>query len=123
MEHEQAYAICNTCTIMLVKKTYEKIWWFRFVREPLKWCMVLMGILYHIDTERYPVRTEQCRGCLRFMKTALKDRSALFRLLNGLVNPVFDRIMEQIVTADDTGEAKRHASKSTHPVPGTMVKQ
>ncbi|OHD66196.1 MAG: hypothetical protein A2176_08125 [Spirochaetes bacterium RBG_13_51_14] len=122
MNSIKPYALCSTCTIMLVKKTYERAWWFRMVREPLRWGMIALGWLYGIDPEGYPVRSEQCRGCLRFMKTALKDRSALFNRLNGLMNPLFDRIIERIVTAEEIGEAKRFAKESARPIYKDKVK-
>ena len=121
MNQKKIYALCNTCTIMLVKKAYERAGWFRLVREPLRWGMLVMAKLYRIDPEQYLVRREQCRGCLRVMKTALKDRSALFNRLNNAVNPLFDRIMERMVTGDEIGEAKRYARESTHPKDGIEV--
>jgi hypothetical protein len=115
MDNSETYAICNTCTIMLVKKAYGRDPWFRLFREPLRWGMMVMAKLYRIDPERYAVRSEQCRGCLRFVKTALKDRSTLFNRLNESMNPLFDRMIECIVTAEEIGEAKRFAKESTHP--------
>jgi 2-hydroxy-3-keto-5-methylthiopentenyl-1-phosphate phosphatase len=46
---------------------------------------------------------------MRFYKTALKEHSALFRLLNAMANPVFDTILEQIVSKEDIDKAKAHA--------------
>ncbi len=48
------------------------------------------------------------------MKTALKDRSALFNRLNNTINPLFDKIIERIVSSDEIGEAKQYAIESNH---------
>jgi hypothetical protein len=51
---------------------------------------------------------------MRFRKTVLKERSALFRWLNARVNPVFDRLLETIVTQEEVHAAKQYAAESTH---------
>jgi hypothetical protein len=113
-KNEKKYASCNTCTIMLVQTAYRRAWWFRLVREPLRIGLIVMSKLYGIDAKSYTVRSENCYGCIRFMKTALKENSPLFNRLNNLINPVFDRIMERIVTGEEVSEAKRFARESTH---------
>ncbi|MEW6357277.1 MAG: nitroreductase [Planctomycetota bacterium] len=110
-----SYAVCNTCTIRLVELCYRRAWWFRFVREPLRLGMRIMAWWHGIDPRDYVVRTEACRGCIRFMKTALKEKSAAFRRLNDWINPLFDWMMERIVTAGEVENAKRYARESTHP--------
>lgn len=110
-----SYATCNTCTISLVAVAYRRAFWFRFVREPLKLGMLALAWFHRIDARDYPVRTESCYGCLRFVKTALKEKSPAFRLLNGRVNPIFDRIMESIVSLEEVRDAKTFAREATHP--------
>ncbi len=51
--------------------------------------------------------------CIRFNKNALKERPGLFRLLNSLANPVYDPILERIVSSEEVGKAKAYASAST----------
>ena len=112
------FAVCNTCTIKLIEICYDRVWWFRPIREPLRLGMVIMGKLYGIDPRNYHVQTEACFGCVRFTKTALKDKSYLFRLLSGIINPVFDRIMETIVSKEEIMEAKKYAKEATQiPLP------
>ena len=106
--------VCNTCTIQLVRIAYRRAPWFRLVRGPLKFGMVVMGLLCRVDARAYAVPTESCAGCLRFTKTGLRERSSLFRWLNARINPRFDRILESIVTPEEVAEAKRHAVQSTH---------
>lgn len=116
IKHNQnkEYGVCNTCTIMLVKTSYERAWWFRIIREPLRFGMVVMSKFYGVNPDNYLVKSEECRGCVRFIKTGLKERSSLFGFLNGIVNPVFDRIMETIVSKEEVLEAKKYAKEVTH---------
>lgn len=69
--------------------------------------------IYRIDPAEYEARTPACYGCLRFYKTALKDQSALFRRLNRLINPLFDALLEQLVTGDEIQQAKTYAQVAT----------
>lgn len=105
--------VCNTCTIQLVAIAYSRAPWFRLVREPLKWGMLAMGWLYRVDARAWPVHTPGCAGCVRFTKTGLRERSGLFRQLNARINPLFDRVLESIVTAQEVEEARRYAARST----------
>ena len=116
-------AVCTTCTVMLVKKAYERAPWLRLIREPLRFGMTAMARLYRIDVREYLVRSEECRGCPRFLKAALKERSALFRFLNEKINPLFDRILESRLTAEEIAESKRHAKNRTEHGPATEQPQ
>jgi hypothetical protein len=109
----QKHAVCNTCTLQLVRLAYGRRWAFRLVREPLRIGMLLLGWYHQIDPRDYKVRTESCYGCMRFRKTALKEKSATFRWLNDRVNSRFDRIVESIVTKEELEAAKKHAREST----------
>ncbi len=61
---------------------------------------------YHgINPKEYDVRTEECYGCVRFIKNALKDKSPGFVWLNEIVNPVFNRIRDSIVTEQEKVKA------------------
>ncbi|MCD6568370.1 MAG: hypothetical protein J7K94_06520 [Dehalococcoidia bacterium] len=102
-------AVCNTCTRRLVDIAYERSPWFRLVREPLKLTMRIWVRLRGIDPGQYQVRSPGCYNCMRFYKTALKEESGLFRLLNSLVNPVFDAILERITSKEEINRAKAHA--------------
>ncbi|MEE9935413.1 MAG: hypothetical protein K4445_06840 [Deltaproteobacteria bacterium] len=105
-------AVCNTCTLKLVQTAYRRAPIFRMVREPLKWGIKVMAGLYRIDPEEYEVRSPACFGCLRFQKLALKEKSALFRRLNALVNPLFDALLAKIVTEEEMRQATVHASQA-----------
>jgi hypothetical protein len=104
--------VCKICTIKLVEAAYGHAWWFRLVREPLRLGMLAMGRLYGADSSSYEVRSPACRGCPRLVKLELKERSALFRLLNALVNPSFDRLIERLISARELAEAKDYAEKA-----------
>ena len=108
-------AVCNTCTIRLVQLCYEKTWWFRIVREPLVMGMRVLGCVYGVDPEEYEVRSEECRNCIRFLKTGLKDKSGLFRWLNGLIDPIFNRIRDSIVSDQELQESRDLARARQEP--------
>jgi len=107
-------ALCNTCTLKLVTIAYGRAPWFRLFREPLKLGMRLMSRMYGVDTADYIVRTPACFGCVRFHKTALKEHSRFFRLMNGLCNPLFDSLLERIVTGDEVRSAKDYARAASN---------
>ena len=111
-------AVCNTCTIQLVNIAYRRAPWFRLVREPLKLGMRVLAWLYRINPTEYDVRATACYGCLRFYKTSLKERSALFRWLNDRVNPLFDNLLERIVSTDEVKQAKTYARAASARVNG-----
>lgn len=113
-DFEKRDSQCNTCTIRLVRISYERARWFRLIREPLRLGMVVMGKLYGIDPGSYPVKNENCRGCIRFTKLGLNRRSRLFRLVNNHINPGFDRILERLLTEEEITEAKSYARESSH---------
>lgn len=102
-------AVCNTCTIRLIKIAYQRAPWFRLVREPLKWGMRILTFIHQINPSEYEVRTRGCYGCIRFYKTALKEKSGLFRFFNDRINPLFDAMIEQIVSPAEIQDAKGHA--------------
>lgn len=107
-------AICNTCTLKLVAIAYRRKPVFRLFREPLKIGMRIFSWLYRIKPEEYEVRTPACHGCIRFYKVALKEKSGLFRWLNNRINPLFDRMIESIVTEDELHKAKDYGKLATN---------
>lgn len=104
--------VCRICTVKLVEAAYARAWWFRLVREPLRLGMLLLGRVYGADLAAYEVRSAACRGCPRLVKLELKEKSALFRLLNGLVNPYFDRLIERLLTEREILEAEDFAERA-----------
>ncbi|MBI4289752.1 MAG: nitroreductase [Chloroflexi bacterium] len=116
-------ATCGACTLMLVRTAYRRAPWFRLVREPLRIAMVILGKWHRIDSRQYRTYTDGCRGCLRFTKTGLKEKSALFRRLNNLVNPLFDRMLEAIVTREEVTAAKEYAAGATQRPPADPTAQ
>jgi len=114
-ENGEKYAICNTCTILLVKLCFQRVWWFRLMREPLLLGMRLLSWWHMIKPRDYRVRTESCYGCIRYMKESLQEKSIVARQLNDLINPVFNRIRDSILTQEEIRESKRFAREATHP--------
>lgn len=105
-------AVCNTCTLQLVRLAYQQAPWFSLVREPLRLGMQAMAAWHRIDPNSYQVRTASCYGCLRFLKTELKEKSAAFRWLNACVNPLFDALLEAKVSSAAVQEAKAYARRA-----------
>lgn len=108
-------AICNTCTLDLVRRCYERAWWFRLIREPLVFGMRAMAWWHRIDPRDYQVRSDACYGCVRFAKTALLEESATFRWLNRWVDPRFNRIRNSLLLEGELEAAQDFAREATHP--------
>jgi len=71
--------------------------------------MRIMARIYGIDPRHYVVRKEECRGCIRFMKNALKERSSVFRALNLIINPLFNAFRNALVSEEEIAEARLKA--------------
>ena len=108
-------AICNTCTLQLVRLCYQRAPWFRLIREPLVFGLRVMAWSHRIDPRDYQVRTRTCYGCVRFMKTALLDQSATFRWLNRWIDPLFNRIRNSLLLEGELEDAREFAREATHP--------
>lgn len=104
---------CKTCTRQLVKLAYQRSFWFRFFREPLKFIMRMWVKMKGIDLSEYKISNKNCINCNRFYKNALKDKSKLFVILNNLVNPLFDRWLEEIISKIEIEKAKEYAKSAT----------
>lgn len=107
-------AVCNTCTLKLVTIAYRHAPWFRLFREPLKLGMRFLSWTYRVNPSEYDVRTPACYGCIRFYKVALKEKSGLFRQMNDLFNPLFDALLERIVTEEEINQAKTYARAASN---------
>jgi hypothetical protein len=103
--------ICNTCTKHLVELCCRKSLFFRLFRMPLISGMRIMSYFHGIDLDDYPVRTERCKNCVRFMKNALKERSPVFARLNDRINPYFNQYRDRLVSEDDKARAKSLAAE------------
>ncbi len=103
---------CGSCTLMLVRLAYRRALWFIVFREPLVLGMRIMAWWHNVDALRYSVRRSECRGCIRFIKNELKERSPAFRLLNGWINPIFNRLRDSLISCDEKAEAKKFAEKA-----------
>ncbi|MDP3879895.1 MAG: hypothetical protein Q8Q07_06295 [Dehalococcoidales bacterium] len=113
MNNLRKNAVCGTCTLKLVTIAYRRAPWFRLLREPLKLGMRCLSRIHHVDTAEYLVRTPACFNCIRFYKLALKEKSATFRRLHGLLNPLFDYFLENIGTKEELGQSRSYAKRAT----------
>lgn len=107
---EQHAASCSSCTLFLVRLCYGRSFWFPLFREPLVLGMKLFGRLHGIDYCAVEGPNKECKGCLRHLKSRLKERSPAFVFLNSLVNPVFNRLRDSLLAKEDKTTAKEFAA-------------
>jgi len=113
--------ICKNCALFLIRRCYERHWWFRLVREPLVLCMRVLAWWNGIDVRKHVVRRAECRGCVRFMKAELEEKSAMFRFFDKLIGPQFKRLRDSMLQPEEFREAKRIAADATkEPVTGEV---
>ncbi|MBI4303921.1 MAG: nitroreductase [Chloroflexi bacterium] len=113
MNIQRKNAVCNTCTLKLVTIAYRRAPWFRLLREPLKLGMRTLSRIHHVNVNEYVVRTPACYNCIRFYKTALREKSATFRWLHRWMNPMFDYFLENIVTKEELSQSKSYAKAAS----------
>jgi hypothetical protein len=107
--------VCRVCTIRLEGLCYQRAWWFRAFREVLATGVRLFALFSRINPANYTTRSAFCHGCLRFKKNALKERSALFRWVDARINPLFNRIRDSLLTAQELDDARRFAREAAQP--------
>lgn len=108
-------ASCKICTIRLEALCYQRAWWFRAFREILATGIRLFAVAYLIRPEEYLARSPMCFKCLRFRKNALKARSPLFNWLDSYLNPMFNRVRDSLLTADELNRARMLARRAEDP--------
>lgn len=106
---------CKICTIRLEQLCYRRAWWFRVFREILASGIRLFSIVYRIPSGRHAARSRMCHRCLRFRKNILKERSALFRWLDGYINPFFNRVRNSLLTPQELEDARTLARRAADP--------
>lgn len=110
-DHQESDA-CRICTIHLERLCYRRAWWFRLFREFFATGIRCFAWLHRIDPRQHTPRAPTCTGCIRFRKNILKNRSALFRWLDGHLNPVFNRVRDSLLTPDELAAARDLARRS-----------
>ncbi len=103
---------CKICTIRLERLCYQRAWWFRAFREGLATGIRLFALVYRINPDDYKMRSAACHNCIRFRKNALKERSRLFRWLDGYLNPMFNGVRDSLLTQQELDEARRFAAEA-----------
>ena len=104
--------ICKNCALMLARIAYRRRWWFPLVREPLVLGMRFLAACNGIDARRHAVRNQECKGCIRFMKAELEEKSATFRFLNDRIGDYFSSLRNSLLTQEELDEAKRFAREA-----------
>jgi hypothetical protein len=103
---------CKVCTIRLEQLCYQRAWWFRAFRELLATGVRVFALFYRIKPGDYRMRSPLCHQCLRFKKNALKTRSPTFRGLDGWVNPLFNRVRDSLLSAEELEQARSFARQA-----------
>ncbi|MFZ4855567.1 MAG: nitroreductase [Desulfuromonadaceae bacterium] len=104
--------ICKNCALMLARLVYRRCWWFPLVREPLLSGMRILARQNGVDAGSHRVRNPECRGCIRFMKAELEEKSVTFRLLNSMIGNSFTALRDARVSQYERDEAKRFAREA-----------
>ncbi|KAA6344548.1 hypothetical protein EZS27_007818 [termite gut metagenome] len=104
-----APVLCRGCAELLAQKCYQKHWYFHLVRDPLVWGMQFLAWCNGIDAKKQVVRKTYCKGCIRFMKTGLEEKSATFKFLNRFIGPWFGDFRNGMLTEEDKKEARQRA--------------
>lgn len=104
--------VCKNCALMLARLVCRRHWWFPLLREPLLWGMGILAWRHGIDARTHDVANPECRGCIRFMKAELEEKSPTFRVLNDLIGKTFSTVRDSRVTPAERDEAKRFAKKA-----------
>jgi hypothetical protein len=105
--------VCRNCALFLIRRCYKRHWWFRLIREPLVLCMRILAWWNGIDSRKHLVRRAECRGCVRFMKTELEEKSATFRFFDKRIGSHFKKLRDSMLQPEDFREAKRIADEAT----------
>jgi len=103
---------CKGCALMLAMRCYEKHWWFHIVRDPLVWGMKFLAWVHGIRADRYLVTKRVCKGCLRFTKAELEQKSPTFNFLNRFIGPWFKDVRGGIISEEDKKEARKLAEEA-----------
>lgn len=106
---------CKMCTIHLERLCYQRAWWFRIVRECFATGIRAFALVYRFRPDEWKTRARGCENCIRFRKNALKERSRLFRWLDGYLNPVFNRLRDSLLTPQELEEARELARRKGDP--------
>ena len=111
MEKETSSIVCKNCANRLTEWCYAQNPWFRLIREPLVLCLRIMALLYGVKSKIH-VHNPECENCIRFMKTELQRRSALFRFLNNTIGKGVSRLRDSMLTPEELAHAKLYAQES-----------
>src|SRR5208282_1525596 len=101
--------VCKNCALLLIRRCYGRHWWFRVIREPLVWGMRILAWRNGIYARSHGVRNPECRGCVRFMKAELEEKSDIFIVLNKHIGPRFKLLRDSTLSREDFDEAKHRA--------------
>jgi hypothetical protein len=62
-----------------------------------------------IDVWKHAVHRPECRGCVRFLKAELEEKSGTYRFFDKLIGPRFKKLRDSMLEESEFREAKRIA--------------
>jgi hypothetical protein len=101
------------CTIHLEELCRKRAWWFSAFRETLATGVRLFALILFVRTGSFQSRSPMCRKCIRFKKNVLKRVSPVFNRLDGSLNPLFNRVRDSLLTAEELDVARLLAHCAT----------
>jgi hypothetical protein len=104
---------CTLCTRQLEELCFERAWWFRALRGVLAVGVGLFAVALRVRVDD-GTRAPMCTGCLRFRKNAVKRRSPFFCRLDAIVNPLFNRARDALLSTEERDRARVLARRAEH---------
>ena len=111
-------AFCSVCTIRLERLCRRRALWFRVLRAGLAGAVRVWSLWHPVDPVFYELRSPACRGCFRFRKNVLKEKSRFFRWLDSYVNPVFNWARDSLLLPGEKDSARVHATQAANATAG-----
>lgn len=108
-------ATCRICAMRLFQLCDKRAWWFRPFRAACAAGIELFALFHPVPAEAYAARSPLCQGCRRFRKNAVRQGSPLFRWLDARLNPLFNRVRDTLLTAQELEHARELARRTSDP--------
>jgi hypothetical protein len=106
LQESSTDASCKLCTIQLEELCYARAWWFRGLREVFATGVRIFSFVLRVNPNVYKSRSPMCKSCIRFRKNVLKCRSTVFNKLDSILNPIFNRIRDSLLTPEELERAR-----------------
>lgn len=102
---------CRLCTRHIVGVCRGKSLPFTLTEALLAACVRTAALLLGIRMDEAVAHTPRCRGCMRFTRNALRQKSPVFARLDRLVNSFFTMYCERLCPEKELTMAKSMAAE------------